>query len=149
MANPNMSYQTYKSSLWIYRHWTPVQVALIPTTCSVETFLIIVWGSLLILITYSTVKTTVCYKPIIQSYFSYYQGMVSSIPHIWSSNPLQYNMGVPKYKETHICYQFNIYNSLYMIPNIVLLISLLHDIVQKCSCTPGWPMDPAFKTKYV
>ena len=36
-----------------------------------------------------------------------------------------------------------------MIPHIVLLISRLLNIVQKCFCTPDGAMDPTFQIKYV
>ena len=36
-----------------------------------------------------------------------------------------------------------------MIPHIVLLISQLPDIVQKCFCAPDGPMDPTLQMKYV
>ena len=64
-------------------------------------------------------------------------------------------MEEPKYKENNIRHQFlkhltiQYLNFGYMIPHIVLLISQLPDIVQKCFCTPDGPMDPTLQMKYV
>ena len=44
---------------------------------------------------------------------------------------------------------FIISNSWNLIPRIVLLISRIADIVQKCICTPNRAMDPTFQMKYV
>ena len=40
---------------------------------------------------------------------------------------------------------FIISNSLNLIPHIVLLISWLPEIIQKCFCTPDRAMDPTFQ----
>ena len=75
--------------------------------------------------------------------------------HFSSSYPLIHNMEEPKYKENNIRHQFLKHLTIQylevwiMISHIVLFISQLPDIVQKCFCTPDGPMDPTFKMKYL